>query len=56
MTVIELARLAKDVRDKQKAYFKARDNTKLQASKRAERELDNALADILDPQLFGGDR
>lgn len=58
MTLLELAKLAKDVRDKQRAYFRpsTRNNTTLQESKEAERYLDRVLADILDPQLFGSER
>lgn len=57
MTLVELALMAKDVRDKQRKYFRVRDNTALQTSKEAERMLDKTLSEILDgPMLFGGDQ
>lgn len=58
MTTRELAMIAKDARDAQKAYFKpsTRSNTALEASKAAERKLDRAIAEVLEgPTLFGGD-
>lgn len=51
MTIIELALLVRDVRDAQRAYFKpsTRSLATLEASKKAERALDRALSEILDP-------
>lgn len=54
MTVQELAKLVKEARALQKIYFRVRTQTALEASKKAERQLDDAVADILDPPtLFG---
>jgi hypothetical protein len=50
-----LARMVRRVRQLQATYFKTRDPDTLAASKRAERELDAAVAEVLDfhtPDLF----
>jgi hypothetical protein len=57
MTLDQLARMAKECRDSQKAYFKARkdghDPERLQAlliaSKSLESMLDGAVAEVLNP-------
>lgn len=56
MTLLELARLVREARKAQRAYFKpsTRSQATLEASKQAERVLDRAVAEILDPPtLFG---
>jgi hypothetical protein len=54
MTVTELAKLVKEARVLQKIYFKVRTQTALEASKKAERQLDDAVSDVLEPaNLFG---
>jgi hypothetical protein len=59
MTLLELAELAQRMRMKQKLYFRGRNPGVLQESKILEKELDVALAEILNPQnddeigLFG---
>lgn len=61
MTAQELAQLVAFMRYAQEAYFTARrrgapGNDELRESKRLEREVDRAVADILSPQgdLLGG--
>ena len=59
MTTRELAVIAKEMRDAQRAYFKpsTRSNATLEASKAAEKRLDRAIEEVLDgPTLFGDDR
>lgn len=54
MTVQELAKLVKEARDLQRTYFRTRTQTALEASKKAEKALDHAVADVLEPAtLFG---
>lgn len=54
----EVLRLAQDVRNAQRAYFRSRIRTDLEKAKRLETDLDAALAEILqtgprrDPRLF----
>jgi hypothetical protein len=52
MSVIELAELAKRMRDKQKEYFRTRDTGVLEESKELERRFDAVVSQVLDPQLF----
>jgi len=47
MTALELARLVKDCRRAQKAYFRDRSMPGLEEAKRLERELDRAVEAIL---------
>ncbi len=49
MTLMELALLAKTMRDAQKNYFRTRDLAALETSKRLERQLDDTVAAILNP-------
>ncbi len=49
MTTEELARLAKQVRDAQKRYFRTRTPSDLRESKDHERRLDAAITAVLDP-------
>lgn len=53
MTAHELALLAKMMRDAQKRYFRDRKPSDLNESKDAERRLDMAIAEILDPPTTG---
>lgn len=58
MTIEELARLVKSMRDTQKAYFRERTPTKLRESKDAEWRIDATVKEILDPPqpgLFDGE-
>lgn len=50
MDITTLARMVKNVRDLQRAYFKGRSSTVLQESKAAERKLDEAVDAILNPK------
>uniref|UniRef100_A0A6M3KUR5 Uncharacterized protein n=1 Tax=viral metagenome TaxID=1070528 RepID=A0A6M3KUR5_9ZZZZ len=50
MNVIELARIAANVRHAQTRYFQTRSHSALQESKRLEKKLDHCLAIILDGQ------
>lgn len=55
MTLQELAKLAKSMRDAQKKYFRDRSPQNLNVSKDWERRLDTAVAEVLDekgPSLF----
>jgi hypothetical protein len=54
MTREELARLALEVLDQQKQYFRTRSTLDLQDSKTLEAKLRKAASEILDgPSLFG---
>lgn len=59
MTLIELAELAQKMRMKQKLYFRQRDRGIMLEAKILEKELDEALTEILNPKtdneigLFG---
>lgn len=56
MTIEELARLGRDMRAKQKDYFRTRDQGTLRESKDMERRFDAAVKSVLDPPnpgLFG---
>lgn len=50
----EIAATARNVREKQCAYFKFRASEKLFESKRAERQLDALLAELDDPTPAAG--
>jgi K+/H+ antiporter YhaU regulatory subunit KhtT len=52
MEEIELAKLVKRTRDAQRAYFRTRDRLQLEASKRLERELDEAADEILGAAAY----
>lgn len=52
MTLEELARLVSEVRRLQKLYFATKSNEVLKASIVKERELDNAIENIINPTLF----
>ena len=54
MTLDELARLVRQMRDAQRAYFRERSPQALSVSKELERRIDRAVANILDtqPRLF----
>ncbi len=45
----KLAVLAKQTRDAQKSYFRDRTRTGLDACKKLERKLDEAIKDVLEP-------
>ena len=50
MTEKEIIKLAKEMRDTQKSYFKTRSSTDLQRSRQLERRLDAEIEAYLDPQ------
>jgi hypothetical protein len=52
MTAIELAGLVVRMRRAQKAYFRSRTPTALEESRRVEKRVDEALAEILGRSLF----
>ena len=53
MNTAELARLARDMRAAQRAYFRSRTPAALELSKALERQLDAAVARVLEgPGLF----
>jgi hypothetical protein len=56
MTTIELARVLKDMRDTQKAYFRERTGDLLDASRRKEREVDKLIKEIIEdrPGMLAG--
>lgn len=49
-TIEELAGLARRMREAQRRYFRERTPGSLEESKRLERELDRATAEVLDPR------
>lgn len=57
MTPDEIVKLAKEMRDAQKSYFKTRSSGDLDKSKRLERQLDKAIDEYINPNpqidLFG---
>lgn len=52
MTLHDFAQLVKRMRDKQKEYFKKRQPSLIEESKRLEKEVDKAVQEIVDPGLF----
>ena len=53
LTALELAKLAADMRNAQRKYFRTRGQGDLEASKRLERQLDAAIEELLrQPVLF----
>ena len=48
MTEKEIIKLAKEMRDTQKSYFKTRSNTDLQRSRQLERRLDAKIKEYFD--------
>ena len=50
MTVEELASLVADMRAAQKSFFRQRSNSALEESKRLEKRVDEAVADVLRPE------
>lgn len=50
MTATELAKLVAAMRQAQKDYFRHRDGTSLDKSKGLEKQVDEAVKDILDPR------
>lgn len=53
MTIAEFAILVKEMRDCQKKYFRSRLRDALNQSKELEREVDQAIKEILNPQPQG---
>jgi hypothetical protein len=49
MTLQQLARLAREMREAQRIYFRSRTPEALERSKSLERRLDVAVKEILDP-------
>jgi len=56
MTTIEFARVVKDMRDTQKAYFRERTGSLLDESRRKERMVDTLVKGIIDdkPSMLPG--
>lgn len=55
MQLHEFAKLVKQMRDAQTAYFKARNTVKLEAAFAAEKKVDAAIEEILNKDLFKPD-
>jgi hypothetical protein len=54
VTTHDVAGLGKEMRDKQKEYFRTRKPDVLEESKELERRFDAVVSQVLDPQLFSG--
>jgi hypothetical protein len=54
MTLRDLAGLVAHMRDAQRAYFRHRRPGDLEVSKALERDVDQAVEEVLSPGLFGG--
>lgn len=55
MSILGLARLVKEMREAQRAYFKSPQRETLVRSKGLEARVDAAVKEVLEPGLFGED-